>query len=194
MPRPEKVGITTMPDPINTYVNGRKTKVWVKYTDDVYWQITNFDFIEGRGFTNETIVNADKSVIISENFRDSYLVKGENVIGKELKIGEENLRIVGVVKGAPMTQVFTGSDIYLPYTIDKYRETKGDLAGKYIAMILAKTPSDVPLIKKELLDVVNKIPRGTDKDVEKKGLGSYSSSGNGFEPDTIWILGCLSHS
>jgi putative ABC transport system permease protein len=185
MPQPEKVAMASMPMPINTYLNGQKAKVWTKYTDAEFWDITQFTFLEGKGFTNESIKKGEQVIVINDLTRDQYFGKGMSVVGKALEIGSDVFRIIGVVKNCPITQVYVGSDIYLPYTTDKYREKPGDLSGKFIAIILAKNQNDMATIKQEFLTLLQKIPLDNEKDVAKKSLGQSSRSGDGFNPDSL---------
>lgn len=185
LPLIEKAALSSGPMPTNTYLNGQKAKVWIKYTDSEFWDITQFSFLEGKGFTTETIKNSDNSVIISDLTRDKYFGKGISVVGKSLEVNDNVYRIVGVVKGCPITQMYVSSDVYLPYTADKSPQKTGELSGSYFAIILAKSESDLPTIKQEFLSVLHKIPLGNDKDVEKRKLGKSERSGSGFEPDTI---------
>ena len=77
------------------------------------------------------------------------------------------------------------SDIYLPYTADKSPIIDGELAGRYFAIVLARNQADMPKIRQNFLEMLPKIPLQNDKDVAKKKLGSFNSSGNGFEPDSL---------
>ena len=185
MPLPEKVSMTSGPNPLNVYLNKQKAKVFIKYTDAEFWDITQFAFLEGRGFTAETIKGNDNSVIITDLVRNQYFGKGISVLGKSLEIDDEVFRIVGVVKNCPITQVYVGSDIYLPCTADKSPIIDGELAGRYFAIILARNQADMPKIRQNFLEMLPKIPLQNDKDVAKKKLGSFNSSGNGFEPDSL---------
>ena len=186
MPLPEKVAMTTsMAMPTNTYLNQQKAKVFIKYTDDEFWNITQFLFLEGKGFTNETLKSNAQSVIISDLIRDKYFGKGVSVIGKSLEIEDVVFNIVGVVRNCPLTQVYAGSDIYLPYTADKSPLVEGELAGRYMAIIVARKASDLPRIRADFLAMLPKIPLQNDKDVAKKKLGSFNSSGDGFNPDSL---------
>ncbi len=185
MPFPEKVSMSSGPMPMNTYLNGKKAKVWIKYTDAEFWDITQFSFLEGKGFTTETIKNSDNAVIINDLTRDQYFGKRVSVVGKSLEIDDVVYRIIGVVKGCPITQIFVSSDIYLPYTADKSPQKVGELSGRYTAMILAKSEQDIPAIKQDFLSVLGKIPLDNDKDVEKRKLGKSDRKGSGFNPDTI---------
>ena len=185
MPLPEKVSMSSTPMPTNTYLNGQKARIWIKYTDSEFWDITQFSFLEGKGFTSETIKNSDNAVIINDLTRDQYFGKGVSVVGKSLEIDDVVYRIIGVVKGCPITQIFVSSDIYLPYTADKSPQKFGELSGRYSAIILAKSEHDMPIIKQEFLSMLGKIPLENDKEVEKRKLGSSNRSGSGFDPDTI---------
>jgi putative ABC transport system permease protein len=185
MPLPEKVALTSTPMPMNTYLNGQKAKVWMKYTDAEFWDITQFFFLEGKGFTSETIKNSDNAVIINDLTRDQYFGKGVSVVGKSLEIDDVIYRIIGVVKGCPITQIFVSSDIYLPYTADKSPQKVGELSGRYTATILAKSEQDLPTIKQDFVSILGKIPLENDKDVEKRKLGKSDRNGSGFNPDTI---------
>ena len=99
MPLPEKVAMTTsMAMPTNTYLNQQKAKVFIKYTDDEFWNITQFLFLEGKGFTNETIKSNAQSVIISDLIRDKYFGKGVSVIGKSLEIEDVVFNIIGCIR------------------------------------------------------------------------------------------------
>ncbi len=185
MPLPEKVSMSSNPMPTNTYLNGQKAKIWIKYTDAEFWDITQFSFLEGKGFTSETIKNSDNSIIINDLTRDQYFGKGVSVVGKPLEIDDVVYRIVGVVKGCPITQMFVSSDVYLPYTADKSPQKTAELSGSYTAIILAKTEQDMPTIQQDFLSVLHKIPLNNDKDVEKRKLGKSERKGHDFEPDTI---------
>lgn len=185
MPLPEKVGMASMAMPMNTYLNGQKAKVFIKHTDAEFWDITQFNFLEGKGFNAEIIEKSENSVVITDVIRDQYFGKGVSVVGKSLEIDDDIYRILGVVKGCPMTQFYVGGDIYLPYTLDKSPQKTGELSGRYQAIILATTESDMPTIKQDFLTLLDKIPLGNDKDVEKRKLGRSERSGSGFEPDTI---------
>jgi putative ABC transport system permease protein len=185
MPLPEKVSMSSNPMPTNTYLNGQKARIWIKYTDSEFWDITQFAFLEGKGFTSETIKNSDNAVIINDLTRDEYFGKGVSVVGKSLEIDDVVYRIIGVVKGCPITQIFVSSDIYLPYSADKSPQKNGELSGRYTAIILAKSEHDMPTIKQEFLSILGKIPLENEKDVEKRKLGKSERSGSGFDPDTI---------
>src|SRR5882757_1914908 len=45
---PVKVGISSGVNGTNTYVNNKKIAINYKYTNADYWEITDYDFVEGK--------------------------------------------------------------------------------------------------------------------------------------------------
>jgi putative ABC transport system permease protein len=154
---PEKVGVITSPNSTNTYVNARPDKYEFRYTDATFWEIVDFEFLEGRAFTAETLKNNEQVTIISDDFRDRHYGKGASVVGKQLEIGKVMTRIVGVVRGVPFTQLYTGSEVYYPMNMDNTPPTTF-YNGNNFVLILAKTAADVPKVKEEFAAMMPKIP------------------------------------
>jgi len=56
----------------NTYVNNKKLVIAVKYTNDAYWDVLNYDFIEGKPYTKQQIDGGDHVAVISESLKKDY--------------------------------------------------------------------------------------------------------------------------
>ena len=185
LPFVEKVAIASMPMSQNVYLNKQKCNPFIKYTDANFWKITEFEFLEGKGYTDESIESNDKVVVINDIIRDDYFGKGVPVVGKTLELNDNAFRIVGVVKNCPFTQIFVGSDIYLPTSADASPKNNTDLGGRYNAIILAKTVADMPKIQDELKSIAGRISLKGDKDIASKKIGSFDGSSDSFDPDSI---------
>ncbi|MBL7814189.1 MAG: ABC transporter permease [Saprospiraceae bacterium] len=185
LPLVEKVSMATMAVPMNTYLNGQKGKVSIKYTDAEFWDIMQFNFLEGKGLTLENVDKSDNAVVITGDLRDQYFGKNQPVVGKTLEMDDIQYRIVGVVEGSPITAVYAGGDIYMPCSLDKSPQKTGELSGRYHAIILAKSTNDLSNIQSDFINMLHKVPLGNDKDVAQRKLGKSERSGDGFEPDTI---------
>jgi putative ABC transport system permease protein len=157
LPSPEKVAVTTLPNSTNTYVNGRPDNYDFRYTDAAFWEITDFEFLEGKAFTAETIKNNEQVTIISDAFRDRHFGKGASVVGKQLEIGKTMTRVVGVVRGVPFTQLYTGSEVYYPINMDNTPPST-HYNGNFFVFILAKSAADVPKVKAEFAAMMPKVP------------------------------------
>src|SRR5580704_10388623 len=96
----------------NTYVNNKKIAINFKYTDANYWNILDYDFIEGKPFNETQVQNADLVAVISEDARKSYFGDDGPVIGKYIEADNVRYRVCGVVKNVPVTTYMLYSDIY----------------------------------------------------------------------------------
>ncbi len=155
---PEKVAITMEPNTVNTYHNGKKWKLFFKYTDPVFWEITQFDFLEGQPYTQHNIDNNEAVAVINDETRDDYFGKGVAALGKTMELNGEQLRIIGVVRGCPMTRMLVAADVYMPYNLQKVNPDNTNYGGPYSAIVLAKSKADLPKIRAEYAEVVSRIP------------------------------------
>lgn len=162
---PEKVSAVGNHN-LNTYFNGQKADIRIKYTDVNFWDIMTFNFIEGKAFNIETIKGNDNAIILSSDFRDKYFGKDQTVVGKTVELDNDMFRIVGVVQGCPEIQGhFVIGDIYMPYTADKSLDKENQsYNGRYTAIILAKNKGDLDAIQAEWATALPKIPMHHDGD------------------------------
>ena len=158
MTTPEMIGYGTYPNTINAYANQNKIKLMYKHTDANFWNVTNFDFLEGKPYTKQNIDNNDFVIVINDDTRDKYFGKGVSVVGKTMEIDNITYRIIGVVRGCPVTRIYVASDVYLPYNTQKRDQTKQRLGGNYMVFLLAKNKDDFPKIKAEYQSIMQKVP------------------------------------
>ncbi|PVD52060.1 ABC transporter permease [Terrimonas sp.] len=143
----------------NTYVNNKKIAINYKYTNAEYWDITEYEFLEGKPFTKQQIDNSERVAVISENTKKAFFGNVPSVVGKYIEADNVQYRVSGVVKNVPITLYMMYSDIYLPYTVSKtdYKSNTG-YRGNYYGILLAPTRADVPKMKEEFDQMVSKLP------------------------------------
>ena len=114
---PVKLAISSGSSGTNTYVNNKKIAINYKYTNADYWDVTDYDFLEGKAFTKQQIDNGEHVAVISEDTRKAYFGDVPSVVGKYIEADNVQYRVSGVVKNVPITLYMLYSDIYLPYTV-----------------------------------------------------------------------------
>ncbi|QEC68931.1 FtsX-like permease family protein [Panacibacter ginsenosidivorans] len=174
---PESIGISSLFVPVNTYVNNKKLVVNIKYTNEAYWHVMQYQYIEGKPYTQQQIDNAERVAVISDDLKKDYFGDIPNVVGKYIEADNVQYRITGVVKSVPVTMAISYADLYAPYTVSKtdYR-TKG-LSGNYSAILLARSKAELPKIKEEYAGIVAKIkPEQKDFDQFISYADSYVTS------------------
>jgi putative ABC transport system permease protein len=156
---PVNIAISSGFNGTNTYVNNKKIALNFKFTNAAYWDILEYDFLEGKAFNKQQVDNADKVAVISEDMKKEYFGDMPAVVGQYIEADNVKYRVTGVVKNVPITSYMTYSDIYLPYTVAKdgdYKNNKG-LQGGYFGILLANSPSDVDKMHNEYEAMVSRL-------------------------------------
>lgn len=196
---PVKLAISSNYGTTNTYVNNRKIDINYKYTNADYWDVLEYQFLEGKAISKQQIDNAERVTVISEDMKKAYF--GEDagsVVGKYIEADNVKYRVCGVVKNIPITAYTLYADIYLPYTVSKknFKEDKSYL-GEFNGIILAKNKADVPKMQKEFDQLILKLPMSSKEfnvihSHADSYLEAYVRSGNEKKSGMTWAIITLS--
>lgn len=155
---PEKIAISSNSMPTNTYVNNKKIVLDYKYTNADYWDVMEYQFVEGKPFSKQQIDRAERVAVISEGAKLAYFGSASNVVGKYIEADNVSYRITGVVENVSKTMHLFYGDLYLPYTVSKSNYREVTLNGEYNAVLLAKSKQEVPAMLKEYNELIAKVP------------------------------------
>ena len=147
MATPEKIAVLTVPRTVNSYKNGQKTALYLKRTDGVFWEILDFEFLEGRAFTREDQANANFVAVINEATRGK-LFGAERAAGRTIDVDGQRFQIVGVVKNVPIFRLTPFADVWVPLSTAKAKPPR-DLTGEFAAIMLAGDRSQLGMIRAE---------------------------------------------
>jgi putative ABC transport system permease protein len=148
LPRAEKVSVFSMFSAGYSYRNGERIQSWMKYTDGAYWEILEFNFLEGGPFTADDDRNANPVAVINEATRRKFF-DNEPAVGKTIEVDGQRFRVVGVVANVPIFRVLPFADIWAPMGAAKVRPDRNELVGNHLAMILARDAAEIPALKAE---------------------------------------------
>jgi len=134
----------------NSYVNNSKVELKTVYSDHRFWDLFDFQFVEGFGFGESAVENEELVAVITTELADKYFGKVENVVGEILEMDRKNFKVIGVVEPAGI--MLLAVDIIVPYThdnIDAQRRNENGFGG-YMGMFVGEKNSDVGLIKNDI--------------------------------------------
>ena len=184
MKTPEKIGFYSMGfDMVNAYAeDNKKLELTLKKTDANFWDITDFQFLEGKPFNQQHEADGKMVAVINEATRDGYFGEGVAATGKYLEVGTNKYRIIGVVKNVPSLQIATMGDVYVPYSTSAATLKSTNIIGGYGALLLANSKSDFSAIQAEYQTITEQveIPKGHTIFISK--ASTYADS---FAMDTI---------
>lgn len=163
---PENVSLYSLFEAANTFSNNQKLTLNYRYTDAEYWEIFEFEFIEGKPYTQKELDRSDFVVVIGRTTRDNYFGKDVSAVGKYIKTNGKEYRVIGVVEDVPITNIHCHADLFMPYTISPVNyETTQQLNGKFFCVVLAKDKDDFKTIQDEYLQAT--------ANVDIKGLHDF---------------------
>jgi putative ABC transport system permease protein len=154
---PVRVGIASIFRSTNAYINDKKLAIDLKYTNDGFWDVMGFDFIEGKPYTLQQINSSERVAVITEETKKNYFENAEGVVGKYIETDNVQYRVIGVVKNVPITMPVSYANMFVPYTVSKTDYKQKGLMGEYTAVLLANSKADLLKIKSEYAHVVSKI-------------------------------------
>ncbi len=153
----EKVSIFSSQRTVSAFINGVKHGVFLKRTDGRFWEILDFNFLEGGPFTVEDEKNANFVAVINAATRQKFFGEAP-AVGNTIDVDGQKFRVVGVVPNIPIFRVTSHADVWVPLSTAKsnsyLREVSGD---DFSALMLARSRADVPKIKEELQSVLPRV-------------------------------------
>jgi len=153
----DKMAISTSPKSSNAYVRNKKIVIEYKYINADFWNVLEYNFLEGKPFSKKEIDNAELVAVISKETKDAYFGDEKSVVGKYISADNINYRVIGVVDNVSQILGDIAGDMYLPYTLS--REVSGtNLMGSFTAILLAKSKADVPAMQAEFDQMIKKVP------------------------------------
>ncbi len=148
MNQPEAVSIHSNTRVAACYVRNRKIEFELKFTDDVFWDIMEIEFIEGRPYDRNMVDNAENTAVITERTR-RQIFGDESAVGKYIETTEGNYRVVGVIPHEDIPFFSFHADIYVPVTTNATALNSTHAFGSFSALVMARDKSDFEKIKNE---------------------------------------------
>ena len=133
----------------NAYVNNTKVEMNVVYTDHGFWEVFDFKFVEGFGFSESVVDQGEQVAVITTELADEYFGRKENVLNEEIEMDGKSFRVMGVIEPAGVSLL--ALDLIVPFTLNPAQDRRNEYGfGGYFAAYLAESSSSVPLLKQDI--------------------------------------------
>lgn len=139
-----------LPRELTVFINSKKFELSIKYSDDTFWDILDFKFLEGRPYNKTEVASMERVTVLAESVANDIFGDSKSAVGKFLKIDDTNFKVVGVVKDAPIISVDAYANMYCPITTSQENIFDKKLHGLYQAMFLLNKKSDITSLNREL--------------------------------------------
>ncbi len=133
---------------VASYPEGGKVELRLRRTDGIYWQILDFEFLDGGPFTQDDEVRANPVAVINEDTRERLFGDGP-AVGRTMTVSGQRFRVVGVVADVSTLRSMSSGDVWVPISSARSQAYRREIMGGFYAMILARDRADFPAIKAE---------------------------------------------
>ncbi|PKP33854.1 MAG: hypothetical protein CVU00_09365 [Bacteroidetes bacterium HGW-Bacteroidetes-17] len=88
----------------------------VKSVNAGWWQVFDFEFIEGRPFNQQEVIDASWVAVIDARIKNRFF-QDQNAVGQMLEISGKMYKVIGVIKNVPSNCERSFANIFVPYTL-----------------------------------------------------------------------------
>lgn len=159
---PEKTSIVSTHTQNVVYTKDKKINLDLKFADSEFWEIMNFNFLEGKSFVKEDVTNKNFVAVINQEIKKKYF-NDENAVGKFIELNGKNYRVIGVVENVSFLKFVAYADVWVPISTFDGDLNAFTFDGLFLGMILAKSKSDFSAIKSEFQNKIKNIEFPNDK-------------------------------
>ena len=149
LPNVELMGLASMQNGAYSYLNGQRLKSYIKRTDGTFWQILDFNFVEGGPYTNADVADHRMVAVINESTRQRFF-GGQAALGRTIEADGQRFTVVGVVPDVPILRLVPFADIWVPHTTAKSDSYTREYVGDFIGIFLLRDTAKVGLTRDEL--------------------------------------------
>lgn len=126
-------------------------------TDAEYWDIFDYNFLQGRPYNKEEVVKGANLAVITESLKKLLFGEKDNVLGLSVRYTSIDLVITGVVEDPPETAQNAVGDLYFPYTLLKNIDASEIYIGGFIVAFKAANPKQFKNIRNEAQEIVARL-------------------------------------
>lgn len=147
----EAVTLVSSPSKVKALLPaGAKTTVDMVQTDEDFWQVFQFRFLNGKPFTAADLNSGLPRAVIAASVA-RRLFGRTDVSGQHIELNYVDFQVCGVVADVSMLATDSYAQVWIPYTAgDAEANSWGyNLMGPMRAVILAHSRTDFPAIRQE---------------------------------------------
>ena len=156
----ERVSAITTTSEVSVYQGDRVSRLDMRRVDANYWQIMQFKLLAGR-LPDEDDDRLGRMVAVVNATSARQLFPGAAAVGQRISVNGQAFEIIGVV--ADVIHVNAYADIWAPLSTFPSSNYRDEYTGSFAALLLARSPADLPRIRADVERVAKTIQPVGDK-------------------------------
>ena len=157
MKEPEKIAFYSLFHATPSYIGNKKLELDLKFTDNVFWEVFDFRFLDGKPYNANDLRDANRVVVISETTAREYFGTTQGIVGRTIEVDQRRFRVMGVVSDVPILRFNSYAEVWAPMTTTKADIRGPAWEGEYFAALLAPEGTDLETIDAEYQQVLKRV-------------------------------------
>ena len=149
LPGVERVALASTPARLTSYHTGVPEKLYVKRTDDEFWTVMQFHFVEGGPYGRADLERGAFVAVINVSTRARLFGADATAVGREFEVDGQRFRVIGVVPDVSFLRVVSFADVWVPHTTAKSDAYRAQLIGDFMGLLLMAPDADPRAIQDE---------------------------------------------
>jgi putative ABC transport system permease protein len=146
--------------PVTTYLNDSRIDIDTKETDENFWKMNTFKFLEGHPYNLQDIKDNPQSLIICKSLKER-IFGNEPAVGKSLVLTNVKYKIMGVVEDVSSIYMFAYSQVWFPYNFQSFQDqlrNKNFNIWTYQVAVEMKSKSNFNAARNQFKQEISKLP------------------------------------
>ncbi len=150
----ERVSAITTTSEVSVYQGDRVSRLDMRRVDANYWKIMQFKLLAGR-LPIDDDDRLGRMVAVVNATSASKLFPGAAAVGQRISVDGQAFEIIGVV--ADVIHINAYADIWAPLATFPSSNYRDEYTGSFAALLLARSPADLPRIRADVERVAKTI-------------------------------------
>lgn len=137
---------------------GEQIPALVKYTDPNFFRLFEFEFLDGKPFSEADLASGIRNVVLSDRMARRIFGRTD-VVGQTFKQDFKESKVVGVVREGSYLLPASYGQIYMPYSCLPGYDSNNDgshKVGTYVVYFKVRQKEDMPKLYAEVNELVRK--------------------------------------
>jgi putative ABC transport system permease protein len=156
----ERVSAITTTSEVSVYQGDRVSRLDMRRVDANYWKIMQFKLLAGR-LPDEDDDRLGRMVAVVNATTARQLFPGAAAVGQRISANGQAFEIIGVV--ADVIHINAYADIWAPLSTFPSSNYRDEYTGMFAALLLARSPADLPRVRADVERVAKTIQPVGDK-------------------------------
>lgn len=156
----ERVSAITTTSEVSVYQGDRVSRLDMRRVDANYWKIMQFKLLAGR-LPDEDDDRLGRMVAVVNATTARQLFPGAAAVGQRISVNGQAFEIIGVV--ADVIHINAYADIWAPLSTFPSSNYRDEYTGMFAALLLARSPADLPRVRADVERVAKTIQPVGDK-------------------------------